>query len=425
MRGMYQKSGCSMFAALLVLSVQPGMTQGAQTPDNGGSPTWSKFGGPDWVPNQLARDAETKESVTGVSLLQDYFDWKDRLREDHGISYTFDYTSGLLYPSETLGTEDLFSSGVVRFIGIWDLIGRDSGNTGTFVFKGEHRHRYTDIPVSGTAQEIGYAGLILPTMSDIGYRLSMLGWDQKLREGRIEVYLGFLDLTEFVDAYPLASPWTGFYNFSLANGSAAIPWPDDGTLGAYLSGMITENLYITAGLADNGSDSTDPFKDFDSFFNDNEYFSSVELGLTSSKENYFLDNTHVTLWHTDEREEAGVSDGWGAAFSFSRFFGENWIPFLRAAYTDDGGSLLQKTVNTGFGYKLEKSQLGVGFIWGQPNEDTFGAELSDQYATEFFCRLQLTQNIELTPDIQLIFDPAFNPEADEVWVFGLRTRVAF
>jgi porin len=142
---------------------------------------------------------------------------------------------------------------------------------------------------------------------------------------------------------------------------------------------------------------------------------------------FYFDNTHITYWHADERVAAGVSGGWGVNFSFEHGFDDKWMPFARAGYAKDGGSLLQKTFSTGIGYhfKDDISLLGLGFNWGQPNEDTFGPGLDDQTSFELFTRLQVLQNLQVTPDIQYIRNPARNPEADSSWVFGLRARVVF
>jgi porin len=39
--------------------------------------------------------------------------------------------------------------------------------------------------------------------------------------------------------------------------------------------------------------------------------------------------------------------------------------------------------------------------------------------------VQLAQNLAITPDVQLIIDPALNPDEDVLWIFGLRARLAF
>lgn len=424
----WKSPGCYfVILLLLVLWVQPGIAQEGQTPNADDYLSYPQFGGPDSVQDQLVDDARQKDSITGVNILQRYSDWKENLRKEHGFSFTLDYTAGFVGATHTLNDEDFFSSGAARFYGSWDLVGRESGNTGTFVWKIENRHKYTDIPPNGTASQIGYAGVSYPTLSDIGTRLTNLYWKQNLYQGRMEVIAGMIDTTDWVDLYALASPWTGFSNFVFATGGASIPTPDDAAIGLYINGMLTDNLYLIGGFADSNADSTDPFNGFDTFFSDNEYFKTIELGWTTSQDRFYLDNTHITFWHADEREEAGVSKGWGVNFSFSKSIDEKWMPFLRAGYADDGGSLLQKTISTGLGYHLKDdiSLLGLGFNWGQPNVDTFGPDLDDQYTIELFCRLQVTQNIQITPDIQYLINPALNPDEDDSWVLGLRARVVF
>jgi len=419
--------GLFMLAALLlVVSIQPEVQAAETTKKGDGSSTSQQFGGPNSVPGQLADDARLTESLTGVTVFEEYFDWKDRVREEHGVDYSVDYTAGILGADNTIGTEDDFAGGAVRFFGRWDAIGRDSGNTGTFVWKIEHRHKYTDIPPQGTASQIGYVGLVLPVLSDIGTRLTNLYWKQNLNQGRLEIIAGMIDTTDWVDLYALASPWTGFFNFAFATGGATIPVPDDAALGAYVNAMLTDNLYIIGGFADSNADSTDPFEGFDTF-GKHEFFKTLELGWVTSRDRFYFDNTHITYWDADEREEAGVSGGWGVNFSFEHAFDDKWLPFVRAGYADGGGTLLQKTFSTGLGYHFKDkiSLLGLGFNWGQPNEDTFGPGLDDQYTVELFTRMQVIRNLQVTPDIQYIKNPARNTEADDSWVLGLRARLVF
>ena len=100
--------------------------------------------------------------------------------------------------------------------------------------------------------------------------------------------------------------------------------------------------------------------------------------------------------------------------------------------SDDGGSLLERSVSIGGGYTPaglqllgSGSQLGFGANWGRPNETLFGADLDDQYAMEVYFRWQVAEEIAITPSVQLLIDPAFDPDEDSVWVFGLRGRFAF
>ena len=417
--------GRVLAAALLVMAAQPGIAQEESSSEDDEASASQQFGGPASVPGQLADDERLAESLTGRTLLENFFDWKETIRNKHGLNFTVDYTAGFLGATNTLGSDDSFMGGAFRFYGTWDLTGRKSGNTGSFVFKIEHRHRYTDIPPSGTASQIGYVGLIMPVLSNIKTRLTNLYWRQNLKQGNVEIIAGMIDTTDWVDVYALASPWTGFYNFALATGGASIPVPDDSALGAYFNAMLTDNLYFIGGFADSNADSTNPLDGFDTFFNDHEYFKTIEMGWVTSRDRFYLDNTHITFWHGDEREKAGVPDGWGVNFSYSHSFDEKWMPFVRAGYAEDGGTLLQKTFSTGLGYHFgeNNSLLGLGFNWGQPNETTYGEKLKDQTSVEFFVRLQVMRNLQITPDLQYIRNPARNPDANHSWVFGVRARL--
>jgi porin len=305
-------------------------------------------------------------------------------------------------------------------------VGRGTGDTGALVWKVEHRHAYTDVPVGSFGFEIGYVGLIEPPFSDQGGRLTNLYWRQRLDGGDTALIAGYVDVTDYLDVYALASPWTGFLNFVFSTGSASIPTPNEG-FGLAAGGMVTDKLFLIGGVADTNSDPTRPGDTFSSFFKEQEYFTHLEVGWTPSKDQLYLDNVHLTYWHADERVAAATPRGWGLNFSWSRHLADKWLPFLRAGWARDGGSLLERTVSAGFGYQPNPGQnlLGVGLNWGQPNESSFGPNLPDQLTAEVFYRWNIAKEIALTPDVQYISDPALNPEASSVWLLGLRARLVF
>jgi porin len=391
-----------------------------------------RLGGPDAVENQMESDRAEKDKLYELEFLKPYYDWKDRLKNETGFTFGLDYTSVYLKASDSLpGTDDYASSGMVRFFGSWELLGRGTDHTGALVYKVENRHAYTDTAPSGfSIGNLGNVGVIEPPFSDQGTRLTNLFWRQSFNKGRIVALGGFLDSTDFVDVFALGSPWLHFSNFVFSTGAATISLPEDAALGLAAGAWVNDKIYILGGFEDTNSDPTDPSDGFDTFFYDNEYFKHIEIGWTTSRDRAYLDNLHLTLWHADERDEAGVEDGWGAVLSFSRYIGDKWMPFLRAGYANDGGSLLEKSASAGVGYQPHPvggaagSLLGFGVNWGEPNEAVFGSDLDDQYAFELFYRLQVTKELAITPDVQFLINPALNPDEDNIWVFGLRARLA-
>ncbi len=415
---------CFATVAVFCLSA-PAFAQDDQAQEKATEPT-SHFGGPGSVGGQIKKDKEVSAAVPlWESLLERYFDSKKRVERDYELTFGFDYNALLQTATESPG-EDTAAGGVFRAFGNWTLVGRGTGNMGTFVYKAENRHRLgTDIAPQDLGSETGYDGLTAVPFSDIGWALTNLFWNQHLLNNRLAFVAGVVDTTDYVGVYGLVSPWTAFSNLAFST-DPTIPAPNQG-LGAAVSVMATDNVYVLGGMADSNGDPTAPGDSFDSFFNTSEYFTHIEIGWISSYEKRFSDNIHITAWHTDERKEARVPDGWGVAFSASRLIADKWEPFVRAGYAEDGGALWERSVSVGLGYHTRKKSdlLALGVNWGRPSEESFGPGLDDQYTVELFYRFQLLKILTITPDVQLVVNPANNPDEDVIAIFGLRARLSF
>ncbi len=387
------------------------------------------FGGAASVGAQVKADREARtipyrfEGFT--HSFQPYYDFKARTQKDHGLAFGADYNALYQAASDSLGT-DHAAGGVVRLYGTWTLVGRDRVDAGSLVFKVENRHRLgTDIAPQDLASEIGYAGLTATPFSDAGSLLTNLYWHQSFEQNRLAFVVGIVDVTDYIDVYAFINPWTDFINLAFST-NPTMPAPNQG-LGAAMRWSFIDHYYVLAGLTDANGDPGDPQDSIDSFFRDHEYFKHVELGWIGSWQNRFTDNIHLTGWQVDEREAAQVDEGWGLAFSFSRKLDDHWLPFLRVGYSDGGGALLDRSVSAGVGYfRQDRSNvLGIGLNWGRPSEEIFGAGLDDQYTAEVFYRMQLFPHVNITPELQLLVNPAVNPEQDHIWIAGIRTRLSF
>jgi porin len=245
------------------------------------------------VENQITLDREANPFYES-RLLAPLHNWQDGVAEKTGFNWSIDYSALFMGVSDSPG-EDSASGGMVRFFGFWDLADRGGPNRGSLNWKIEHRHKYSDIPPSSLGFESRYAGLFEPPFSDQGSRLTNLYWKQYFAGGKGAAVVGFLDVTDFVDVYLMASPWTGFNNFVFSTGSAAMDLPNDATLGAAAGGMFGKSLYLQASIADANSDPTDPFDGFDSVVDDSDFFKWVEVGFTPGQDKIYFDNLHATF----------------------------------------------------------------------------------------------------------------------------------
>ncbi|WP_018969793.1 carbohydrate porin [Rubritalea marina] len=385
----------------------------------------SGFSGPSSVEKQVQADA-IEGSHTSQDLLERWKDRKEKVKEQTGFSINSDYSFFYLAGSNDFGPSEA-GSGVFRVYGAWDLIDRGGDNPGGLIYKVEHRHRFTDTTPSQYSLAVGNVGFLGAPYNDDKVRLTNLYWKQSLGGGRFKLMLGFLDATDYVDVYGLANPWTAFTNLAFSTGGSSIALPNDATFGAVAGYWINEHMYTIGSVSDLNARPTDPLKSAEYFFTRNEYFKSVELGWTTSQDRVYFDNVHFTLWHVDMIEASNTPEGWGINFSANKWIDDLWMPFLKAGYTEDAGSLLETSVSAGVGYKSTGSNdlLGAAFNWGIPNENTFGAGREDQYTVEVFYRYQLTENIALTPDIQYLINPALNPQDSSILLGGLRARIVF
>ena len=393
------------------------------------------FGGPDATLNRIESDSVSTDTPLKLDFMKPWYEWKDKLHKEHGLSFGVEYNTTYLRSSDRLpGTNKDASGGIFRLSGVWEAFGRRTAHPGSLSFLIERTDEFTNTgPSSFLGESLGYAGISNLNYNDDGWRLNTLYWDQKFQGGKYEVVGGYLDISDYVDVFPLVSPWTDFFNYAFSIGVGALDLPSDGALGFAGAAWLTEDVYVMAGFVDQNADATDPLEGFDTFYNDREYFKHFEIGWTgASQEAYYLNNVHLTLWHADERDELGVKDGWGGVLSFNHTIGDKWLAFVRTGWAEDGGSLLERSISIGGGYTPggmatlgSGSQLGFGLNWGQPNDALFGTDLDDQYATEVYYRWQVADEIAITPSVQLLIDPALNPEDETLWVFGLRARLAF
>ncbi len=381
-----------------------------------------RFTGPSSVGGELEEDTKVREKrslLPGVdNALQPWFDWKKQVNQDVGLNFGLDYNIVYQKLTNSLNIDEA-GGGIFRFFGDWTLLGRNTDHPGSVVFKVENRHDFGKVAPQNLGFQAGYSGITSTQYSDFGWGVTNLFWKQKFNNGRISFLIGKVDPTDYVDIYALTNPQTHFQNLAFLT-NPTISAPNQG-LGMALGAMISDNVYLVTGFSDANGEATEA--GFDTFFNDGEYFKHFEIGWTSSPDRIYFDNIHLTAWHSDAREKANTPETWGLAMSASWFVDDLWMPFLRGGYSNGGASLMKGSVSAGLGRYFPESGnlLGFGLNWGQPAD----TNLDSQVTTEIFYRIQVTQNWAITPDIQVLFNPALSPDKSAIAVFAIRSRINF
>lgn len=412
------------FVAAFLLLCQPATPQStAPTPRTPASTGLNNS--PDDVDNQLADSDERYDSLVPVGPLEPlHIRWERiarQLAQEIGLELGLNYTALYQHSDTSLpGRQSRAAVGDLDFFGRWNLVNRGGRWPGATVFFTENRHRYTTIPPSDLGSAIGSLWGTTNAFTTQDYALTQLYWEQGSLKDRLVYRLGKMDPESIYDRSRFVSANEAFLNRAFST-TLAMPVPTTGLGGAVAISPIT-NTYIVGGVHDANGTKTSLGE-----IDKGELFTAVELGVAPGYGKPGMGLYHVTLWHSDAREAANIPSGRGIALTLQQELGPNGdiVPFFRYSYGDGGATTVRQAIAVGLGLEKPFDQnndlIGIGFSWGEPSDST----LRDQYVLEIFYRVQVTPHTNLSPDIQVIFDPSENPAEDTIVVGSARLRTVF
>jgi len=392
-------------------------------PHRSGYDRRSDFGSTANTVTQLEEDDRVKKPAIRFpkidQALDGWYETKRRLNEKLGIQFSFDYNTLYQKASDSLSDQDKAWSGVFRILGKWELVKRGQRNAGELVFGFESRHDIGGyVPPSDLAGELGYLGVTGTLFNGSDAILGNLYYQQPfLADRRGGIMVGRFDPNDFMDVLGYANPWSTFSNLAvLLNPSIAFPdWSWGAGAGAWLNEGNTWYALGTINDA-NGTITNESFFDGGA-----EFFKQVEVGWTPERDQRMFTKVHVMAWHVDDREDAGIESAHGFTLGANRTWRQRWMAWVRGGWSDGAAPIYNETLSIGFGGLLREwsDVFGIGLNWGDAPDDS----LREQWTAEMFYRLQLSQNLQLTPSLQWLGDPALNEPTDSILVLGLRMRL--
>jgi len=391
-------------------------------------PLW--FENPGSIVERQKRDAEPKEylfQLPGVDwVLEPWYDLK-AVNEEHGFNFGISYTTFYQKASDTFGSKDEAASYDLDITATWTFLGRGTGTTTMLGF--EFLKRDT-IRTELTPQTLfTQFGSLYSTAAPFGETDSSIGelWIQQKFRNVFGFRVGRIFPITAYDFFPFKNFRTDFVDFNHVT-NAAIPLPSNG-LGAFAVYRPHAKVMLRAGAHDANADTE---KAGWNTYEKGELFKIFEVGYDTNlmprePGRPPHGHVHVSIWHQNQREEAGITSGWGIAGSAVQRFGR-FTPFLRYGYAnhnDDGPTPVKHMANAGlvidgiFGQANDR--IGVGYTWSDPANH----ELDNQKQIDAYYRVQVTPEIQIGPTYQIIFDPVRNPEEDTVYLWGIRSRIEF
>jgi porin len=344
----------------------------------------------------------------------------EKLRLDLGVSYTLiaQQAAGVGNPNDTaVGSLDMY--------GIWTAFDRPRAGRGAIGLLARTRSNMGTLNGNDFSQRIGLPWSTNDSSSRSYTRVNQLWWRHALLDGTLTFQLGRIDQTSFFNKNRVANSGNTLFMMQSFVNDQTVRFPGNGT-GMNVLWTPRAWLSITAGFGDANGDPNKPPSDDLGLFANGDYFRALEIGLAPPMTRIWsrLGEGHYRFmgWNSD-----GTTDnpaGSGFAFSADQTFDEQFVPFLRVGHSADDAFRARTMV--ALGLLLEKpfgrtsDRLGMAWVWADPSDTS-----RQQFASEFFYRLELLEGLEVSPDIQLIWQPANRPDRDFVGVFGLRTRLVF
>jgi len=348
--------------------------------------------------------------LSGVLYLYD--DFLDRMREKYGIGFAVTYSPIYQFGGPG-GSDNMTLNHELSIFADWTVFDHPIFGKGRFDLYAFHQaDRLIGTSASDFADHVGSSWLL----SNVGTETSLatLWWEQLLFDGHLDITIGQLDPTLLFDVNRYAGWDRVSFLASPVSGNPARVFETPG-LGLYVEVLDSEIGYVIGTVMDADADSRYP--DFESLGNGRwAYF--LEAGLTPMIPSLGRLELGVTLSATDKTKEGPASRG--VLVSLSQDIGDRYALFFRYGLNDGKRGGIDQMASTGIVFKgifdFANDWIGASIMWAQPTE----SGLRDQYGIEIYWRLQLTERIQFTPDLQIIIHPTYRSHAKAEVVASLR-----
>ena len=364
------------------------------------------------------------EDEVVMKLLTPYTKTKKYLHEEWELDTAMEHV--LIYQRATGGRRPREQAAYnFTYFGVWNISKFTEDDIGVVGFYFEERDNITDHSARDFSQAVGtnYRTHGLNTDERSRTALRQLWWRRTFLDKTLTATVGKIHHPSYYNRNDFAgNSKTSFLSNPFSRNPNRLT-PDDG-LGANVTIKPNNGYYISAGFGD--ADADTKTSGFDTA-GDGDLFGAVEFGLTPKIEGAGQGNYRFTFWHTDQADDEATSnenEGSGIALSFDQELNETVGLFARYGYTEPKVTDIKNFVSGGFvlrdAWGIKGDLFGVGLSWDQPSDGK-----NDEYSMEVFQRIQFTSRMQITPSVQIIFDPSQSDKTEPVAVFGIRFRALF
>lgn len=361
---------------------------------------------------------------------------RGNLYKSTGLKPAFYHST--LYQNASASLPGQGSTGLTTITGLygtWDLVKRGDPSAGQLSFGIEGRWGYGN---RLTATELGNIGIGSATGTADPYGktqpvgvLRELFWRGGSAERGWEYRIGKFTPDRSLATSKYINPISMFLPAG-SEGAPAIAFPDSG-LGLGVGVYPTERFRFGIIVADANGDRTN-FGDI----GEGNFFKAVEFQAKLFPITKNAGFSTLSIWHTDgtddpdnAKDTSTGESGWGYFVKFEQELSRsgNDIGMIRFGHSYDGaaiykeqGSIRYVRLDPPDPFGLKDDVFGIAASYVKPLSNPFDR---DEWGIDAFYRFNLLERIEATLAYQVIFNPTYNPNEDEVGVVSFRLTQFF
>jgi len=310
------------------------------------------------------------------------------------------------------------ASGEVSAVFRWLMFGQKYHRPVYLSFSMRHRHAYgSNAPIQLKSRTDLLWGTV-NGFTDAGFEIPELFISQELADSQLTLRYGQFSIDNFFDTNKLRSAKRFFLNQAFSANPAVI-FPDYGA-GFTAQWKDSDNWDLSCGVSN--IQSLDQAGDINLSFSSTAFFYIVQGGLNFT--GYANNDTRVQLmtWLSQDNSEDDLANGNGVSLTLQQAGSSDGEYVVRMAWSDGDTTPVDQLLTLGWGRPFRKyDHLGFGAGVGRSATD------SSRYqgVAEAYYRWQVTKELMITPDVQIIAGKGTDKGEDLQIVAGLRGGFTF
>lgn len=414
---------------------------GPKSPDDvslgqeGYHPEGRRIGTPTDVERDLDYSFPKRDYILPRLLPKLWFKWKEDLYENYGVKLGLSYQAIYQNASDTTPIgDDEVGAGWLLVEGKWEMFNRGEDFEGSLVAAFDWRHTFTNgrDPVAWGVVDVGSLWFTDGAFIEWDPWVPVAFWEQWFKKDRFVLRVGQQTVGQIYDFFRFKDPRVAFGGTVLIAPAVTMPFPGPGLGAAFELWPIEKSTLYVVGTVNDMNFEIEEWT-WGEAVSERDFFYGLEVGYNWVRAPGDFDHLHVNLFYADEPDEnprpsLPSESGWGFKVLGEKQIGR-FVGFGSYVYnTSKGGAfgftLADHSATAGLAVLKPlglRGEVGLGGSWAHPENDT----LDSQYGLEAYWKFLLLPSIWVTPGVQMIFEPTFNPQEDVITIGQIKARLFF